>query len=281
MTVADQTRVPPRSAASILATRKWASRRSSIGAVFLHQLRRTRRAWASSLAAGLASPTLFLFAIGAGLGSQIDDAELVSLGVSSYIDYIGPGLLVVTAMQVAATESMWPTMGLLRWEGIYTAVLATPITSSELGVGHVLWIGFRSFVAGTSFLIVLAIAGALGSWLSVFIVGVAVLVAWAHAAPLVALTVGLKEENIYPMLARVVIFPLFLFSGAFFPVEDMPSAVGSFAKVTPSWHGVELARHLALGDLAQVDLVHICYLMAFVGVGFVLVHRQFRKHLDV
>jgi len=115
-----------------------------MSAVFLHQLRRTRRAWGSSLAAGLASPTLFLFAIGAGLGSQIDDAELALLGVNSYLDYIGPGVLVVTAMQVAATESLWPTMGLLRWGGIYKAILATPITSAELGVAHVMWLGFRA-----------------------------------------------------------------------------------------------------------------------------------------
>jgi lipooligosaccharide transport system permease protein len=96
----------------------------------------------------------------------------------------------------------------------------------------------------------------------------------------VALTVGLDQENIYPMISRVVIFPLFLFSGAFFPVEDMPSAVGAFAKVTPSWHGVEIARHLALGDLARVDIMHIGYLVAFAAVGFFLVQRQFRKHLD-
>ena len=258
-----------------------ASRWAAMSAVFLHQLRRTRRAWGSSLAAGLASPTLFLFAIGAGLGSQIDDAELVSLGVDSYMDYIGPGVLVVTAMQVAATESLWPTMGLLRWGGVYKAVLATPITSAELGVAHVMWLGFRAFVAGASFLLVLALAGAIGSWLGVLIAAVAVLVAWAHAAPLVALTVGLEQENVFPMISRVIIFPLFLFSGAFFPVEDMPSAVGAFAKITPSWHGVELARHLATGDLVQADLFHLGYLVVFCAAGFFLVQRQFQKHLDI
>ncbi len=257
------------------------ARRSAFGAVFLHQLRRTRRSWGSSLAAGLAAPTLFLFAIGAGLGSQIDAIELASLGVDSYLDYIGPGVLIVTAMQVAATESLWPTMGLLRWGGVYKAITATPISSAELGVAHVLWLGFRGLVAAALFLVVLALAGALGSWLAVFIIVVATLVAWCHAAPLCALTVGLEQENIYPMISRVVIFPLFLFSGAFFPVEDMPRAVGTFAKVTPSWHGVEVARHLAQGDVGRVDLGHLGYLIAFSAVGFLLVQRQFRKHLDV
>lgn len=256
------------------------SLRLMLGAVFLHQLRRTRSSWGASLAAGLASPTLFLFAIGAGLGSQIDDAELTTLGVDSYLDYIGPGVLVVTAMQVAANESMWPTMGLLRWEGVYRAVLATPIAAAELGVAHVLWLGFRGFVAAACFMIVLVIAGAIGSWLGIFVAFVAVLVAWAHAAPLVAFTVGLEEENVYPMISRVIIFPLFLFSGAFFPVEDMPGAVAAFARITPSWHGVELARHLAIGDLTTTDLIHLAYLVGVCVVGFYLVQRQFRKHMD-
>ena len=258
-------------------TTRWAA----MSAVFLHQLHRTRRAWGSSLAAGLASPTLFLFAIGAGLGSQIDDVELAALGVDSYLDYIGPGVLIVTAMQVAATESLWATMGMLRWGGVYQAVLATPITSAELGVAHVIWLGFRALVAGGSFLLVLAVAGTIASWFGVLIALVAVLVAWSHAAPLVALTVGLKQENVYPMISRVVIFPLFLFSGAFFPVEDMPRAVGAFAKITPSWHGVELARHLALGGPGRVDIIHSGYLVVVFAAGFFLVQRQFRKHLDV
>lgn len=253
----------------------------SLGAVFRHQLRRTRQVWGSSLAAGLASPTLFLFAIGAGLGSQIEDGELAELGVDSYIDYIGPGVLIVTAMQVASTEAMWPTMGLLRWEGAYKATLATPITSAELGIGHVLWIGFRGFVAAACFLAVLAVSGAIGSWLAIAIPVVAVLVAWVHAGPLVALTVGLENENYYAMLNRVVIFPLFLFSGAFFPVDNMPDPVAWVARVTPTWHGVEASRDLARGELDGASFGHMAYLAALAVFGLYLVQRQFRKHLEI
>lgn len=256
-------------------------RTTSFGALFVHQLRRTRRSWLTAMAAGLASPTLFLLALGAGLGSQIDDVELARLGVDSYLDYIGPGVLVVTAMQIAATEGMWPTMGLLRWEGVYKAILATPITSRELGVGHVLWIGFRGVVAATCFLLVLTIAGAINSLWGLGIIAIALLVAWAHAAPMVAVTVGLKQENLFPMIARVIIFPLFLFSGAFFPVDDMPRAIAAFARITPSWHGVEAARHFASGDVGDVDVMHVGYLAVFSLVGFLAVRRQFPRHLDV
>lgn len=254
---------------------------SSITAVFTHQLRRTRKAWGSTLAAGLASPTVFLFALGLGLGSQIDDADLAALGVDTYLDYIGPGVLIVTAMQVAANEGMWPTMGMLRWGGVYKAILASPITSGELGIAHVLWIGFRSMVTAACFLVILVLAGAASAWSALLIPAVAVLVAFVHAAPLVALTVGLENETIYAMLSRAVIFPLFLFSGAFFPVEDMPAAIAAFARVTPSWHGVEAARHFASGNVTGIDALHIGYLVVLSVVGFVLVRRQFRKHLDI
>jgi len=254
---------------------------TSLSAVFAHQLRRTRRAWAASLAAALATPTVFFLAIGLGLGSQIDDQELASLGVDSYMDFIGPGVLIVTAMQIAASESMWPTMGLLRWQGVYKAILSSPITSAELGIAHVLWIGFRGFVASACFLFVLAIFGSVASPLGILIVGVAALVAWAHAGPLVAFTVGLTQENLFPLVLRIVIFPLFLFSGAFFPIDDMPRAIAAIARATPTWHGVELARHLANGDLGRIDLMHVGYLLTWTVVGFYLAQRQFRKHLDV
>lgn len=254
---------------------------ASVGALFQHQLRRTRRSWIAALAAGLATPTLFLLAIGGGLGSQIDDAELTRLGVDSYMDYVGPGVLIVTAMQIAATEGMWPTMGLLRWEGVYKAILATPISSRELGVSHVLWIGFRGMVTATCFFIVLSIAGVISSWWGICVIGVALLVAWAHAAPMVALTVGLKQENLFPMISRVIIFPLFLFSGAFFPVDDMPRGIAAFAKITPSWHGVEAARHFASGQLSDADAMHVGYVSVLALLGFLAVRRQFPRHLEI
>ena len=83
------------------------------------------------------------------------------------------------------------------------------------------------------------------------------------------------------MISRIVIFPLFLFSGAFFPVDDMPAAIAAIAKITPSWHGVEIARHLALGDVGRIDGLHLGYLVAISAIGFFFVQRQFRKHLDI
>ena len=254
-------------------------RLDALRGVFRHQLRRTRPVWVSSLLASLAGPTLFLFAIGSGLGSQIDDADLAELGVTDYIDYIGPGLLIVAAMQIAATEGMWPTMGLLKWEGVYKAIMATPITSAELGIAHVLWIAFRAMVVSVCFLVVLAVAGTVRSWTAVGVVAVAALVGVVHAGPLVAFTARMTTDHLYPLINRIVVFPLFLFSGAFFPVEDMPAGAAAVARVMPTWHGVELARHLAVGRLGRADWGHLAYLVALAILGMYAAQRQFRKHL--
>lgn len=263
----------------VVRSTEWRAALASIRHLFGHQLRRTRRVWWSTVITGLASPTLFLFAIGAGLGSQIDDAELVDLGTDSYLAFIGPGVLIVSAMQVAATEGMWPTMALLKWGGVYQAILATPITSSELAIAHVLWIGFRGTLTATCFLAVLAAAGAISSWWALLIPFVAALIAWVHAAPLVALSATLDHDHMFPMISRVVVFPLFLFSGAFFPVDDMPAGAAAVARVIPTWHGVETARHLASGSIGWVDGGHVGYLAALAAVGFVLAQRKFSKQL--
>lgn len=260
-------------------TANWRASAASVRHVFTHQLRRTRAVWWSTLSVGLATPTLFLFAIGAGLGSQIDDAELATLGTDSYLAYIGPGILAVTAMQISANEGMWPTMGLLKWGGVYQAILATPITPGDLAVAHVLWIGFRGAVAATSFLLVLSIAGAVSSWWALLIPIVAMLIGWIHAAPLVGLSAWLERDNIFPMISRVVLFPLFLFSGAFFPADDMPAVVAALARVTPSWHGVELSRRLAAHEPRWTDVGHVGYLMIFALAGFMYARHQFVRSL--
>jgi lipooligosaccharide transport system permease protein len=255
-------------------------RLNAVRAMLRHHLQRNRRVWWSTVSVGLMSPTLFLLALGAGLGSQIDDAKLAELGVGSYLDYIGPGVLIVTAMQVSAQDAMWPTMGMIKWGGVYKALLATPISAGELAVGHVAWIGLRALVSASTFLVVLAIAGALGSWWAVTIPLLAMLIGWVHAAPLVAACAKVGEENIFAMINRMVLFPLFLFSGAFFDVDEMPAAVAWAARATPSWHGVEAARSLAIGDVGLVDVGHVAYLVVLSILGFAVARRSFARNLQ-
>ena len=250
------------------------------GTVLRHQFMRTRRTWWSVLVSGFVQPTMFLLAIGAGIGSQIDDGELARLGSDSYLAWIGPGILAVSAMQVASTEGLWPTMGLLRWQGTYRAVLRSPLGVGTLGVAHALWLAVRSMVTATCFLIVLVIAGAATSPWAAVIPVLGGLIGLAHGAPIAAYTASVENENSFAAISRIVIFPLFIFSGAFFPVDEMPSAFATAARFTPTWHGVQAARHLAAGDVSSHTVGHVGLLIGLALLGVVLVHQSFSKNID-
>ena len=253
---------------------------SATGNVIWHQLLRTRRTWWSVIVSGIVQPTMFLLAIGAGIGSQIDDVELARLGADSYFAWIGPGILAVSAMQVSSTEALWPTMGMLRWQGTYRAVLRSPIGVGTLGVAHALWLAVRAVVTASCFLVVLVVAGVATSPWALTVPLLGGLIGLAHGAPLAAFTASLENENPFSVISRVVIFPLFIFSGAFFPVDEMPSAFAVGARLTPTWHGVQAARHLVSGNVSSHTIGHIALLAGLALIGVALVHRSFSRNVD-
>lgn len=248
---------------------------------FEHQLRRYRSTWRGTVVSGVANPLVFLLALGVGLGSLIDAEGRGDLGAATtYLEFVGPGLLAAAAMQAGAAESLWPTLGALKWEGTYKAVLATPLTAAELATGHLAWIGFRVAVGATLFTTVLALFGIPRSPWVVLAVPAAVLTALAFAAPLSAFSARQETDETFPMINRVGIIPLFLFSGAFFPVEQLPAVASAVARVTPLWHGVTLCRDLALGSATVASAVaHVAYLAVFVALGWWWAVRSFSARL--
>jgi lipooligosaccharide transport system permease protein len=255
--------------------------RSGLRHFFEHQLRRYRSTWRGTVVSGVANPVVFLLALGVGLGSLIDAEGRGDLGAAaSYLEFVGPGLLAAAAMQSGAAESLWPTLGALKWEGTYKAVLATPLTAAELATGHLAWIGFRVAVGSTLFTTVLVAFGIPRSPWTVLAVPAAVLTALAFAAPLSAFSAAQDTDETFPMINRVGIIPLFLFSGAFFPVDQLPTAVATLARLTPLWHGVTLSRELMLGTATVPGAAgHVAYLLAFVAVGWWWAIRTFTARL--
>jgi lipooligosaccharide transport system permease protein len=84
----------------------------------------------------------------------------------------------------------------------------------------------------------------------------------------------------FSVLMRFVMVPLFLFSGTFFPISQLPGWLQPVAYVTPLWHGVALCRGLALGtaDLPGA-LVHVAYLLVFALVGCAAAQVTYQKRL--
>jgi lipooligosaccharide transport system permease protein len=237
-----------------------------------------RRRWRGSVFSTVLTPILMLAAMGVGLGSLVDKgtaAHRASLGGVSYLQFLAPGLLAAAAMQ-----AIYPVMEGIKWRRTYWAMLATPLTAADVALGQLLWIVVR--IAMTSVVFVLAIVafGAARSGNIALALPAAILTGAAFAAPVAAFTASLDGPQGLANLMRFGIIPLYLFSGTFFPVSQLPSVLRPVAYVTPLWHGVDLCRTIALGTASLGGvIVHVLYLLLWTGIGAVVMVARFKRRL--
>ena len=244
-----------------------------------HWLAQYRRVWRGTIGTSLVNPILYVTALGIGLGTIVDQTQNTPGGVP-YLDYVAPGLLAAAAMQTATTESSWPVMAAIKWSRVYHAMIATPLTERDAFVGHQLFVITRVFTSAAAYLVVITAFGAVASWWGILVVPVAVLIGTAFSMPIAALAARVEDGRTFVTIFRFLIVPMFLFSGTFFPISQLPLGFELIAYVTPIWHGVELCRMLTLGTVeAWAALGHTAYLLAWTFVGFELARRSYRRRL--
>jgi lipooligosaccharide transport system permease protein len=205
------------------------------------------RLWRGSVFTSVVTPVLFLGAMGWGLGGLVDDPR--RLGGLDYLAFVAPGLMVASAVQSAAGESLWPVMAGTKWIGTFHAMATTPLRPGDVFVGFVAWNSIRAGGAATIFLVVATLLGGVGSWWAPLAIPVVVLCVAAFSSLLAAFAVRQDTDLPFTLIMRLGILPLFLFSGTFFPVEQLPDAVEPLAVLSPLWHGVELARGATTGTI--------------------------------
>ena len=243
---------------------------------WLYQYKRT---WRGSLTTSFLFPILYLAAMGVGLGTLVDSHSHSVQGVS-YLDFIAPGLLAATAMQIGSNEATYPVMGAIKWVRTYFAMLATPLGVGDLLAGHLVWIALRLLMVMAIYLAVMAAFGTVHSGLGVLAIPAGVLTGMAFAAPIAAFAATQKNDFGFSALYRFAIIPLFLFSGTFFPISQLPGWLQPIAEATPLEHGVALCRSLVLGTVSARDAIgDTAYLLVVTAAGVVVAARTFRKRL--
>lgn len=240
-----------------------------------------RHTWKGSAVTTFANPVLFLLAMGLGLGTLVDRGQPAGLaGAGSYLAFLAPGLLAATAMQLGVGMSTWPVLSAVKWQRTYQAVLATPIGTRDLVLGHLGWVTLRLLLATVVFAAVMTAFGAAGAGSAALAVPPAVLTGLAFAAPVAAYAVSLEHDYALAGLFRFGVVPMFLFSGTFFPVAQLPGWLRPVAVATPLWHGVELARAAAVGTLPALPVaLHVAYLLAWLVAGTAAACWRFERRL--
>jgi lipooligosaccharide transport system permease protein len=241
-----------------------------------------RRIWRSYAVGSFVQPLLYLLGVGIGVGSLVDDGPAAAdlLGDTSYFAFYASALLATTVMFTASQEALWPTLDGFLWSNAYRAMVATELEPGDVVRGLVLNHAMKASFGAGGVAVILAVFDETRTPGLVPAVVAAVLVALAFAMPLSAWTASRTTDASFPAILRFGVIPMFLFGGAFYPIDLLPDALEPVAWVTPLWHGVELCRGLVLGDLVLgTAALHTGVLAAFAGVGYLACLRTFDRRL--
>jgi lipooligosaccharide transport system permease protein len=242
-----------------------------------------RRTWRASAFSSFVLPLFYVLAMGVLLGGFVDAGNPRLEGAPSYLAFVAPGLVAANAMQVTMGETTWPVMGMIKWHRTYYAMTASPLAVVDIVAAQLLFVMFRVTTSCGIFLLVMAPFGVFESWVGVLLAWpVTVLVGLSFAGVFHAFSSTVHSETGFAVLYRLLVVPLFLFSGAFFPIGNLSAPLQWLARLMPLWHGVDLVRMLVLGDLRPgTALVHLTYLVVLSLVGWVLAVRRLDKRLEV
>jgi len=241
-----------------------------------------RRTWRGTIYSSVLNPVLYLGAIGIGLGTLVNKHGSAKLGGISYLAFLAPGLLAAAAMETGIGESTYPVLGSVKWRRTYYAAVSTPLRPADLFHGHLLFTTMRLVMNCAVFMVVMVAFGAAQSPWVLAALPVAVLTGLAFAAPIEAWAITVLKDTSFALIFRFGLIPLFLFSGTFFPISQLPAWIRPVAYVTPLWHGVALCRSLALGDATVAGtLVHAGYLLIVAVAGLLVAQRCYRRRLCV
>ncbi|MFT2752141.1 ABC transporter permease [Clavibacter sp. Sh2088] len=248
-----------------------------------HRLLGIRAYLGTALATGIASPYVYLYALGVGLATVVDQGTGANqaLGVS-FLVFVAPALLATSAMTVASEEFSYPIFGGFKWNPVFQAMNASPLTPAQIVDGQVIGVAIRMAPTCIAYFGFMLLFGAVPLGTGFLAIGAAVLTGMAIGVMLMAYVATLTQDTgQIAMVMRFVITPLSLFSGTFFPLTQFPVWLQWIGWISPLWHGTELGRVATYGmqEPLWLTVVHVAYLLLWLAVGWTLSRRVATRRL--
>ena len=236
-----------------------------------------RHGWIVILS-GFFEPLFYLGSIGFGLGPLVGTVNGPGGLPISYQLFVAPALLGSSAMNGAIAEGTFNFFFKLRYNKTFDAILATPLSPGDVAVGELVWALIRGGIYAIAFIIVMLLLGLVASPLVLLAIPAALLIGFAFGGVSMAATSFMRTWQDFDLI-QLVILPMFLFSGTFYPVDAYPEALRAFVQITPLYQGVDLLRSLAVGHVDGSLVVHVVYLAAMGVIGLAIVARRLDKLL--
>ncbi|MCP4261863.1 MAG: ABC transporter permease [Planctomycetes bacterium] len=220
-------------------------------------------------------PMIFLAGIGLGLGKYITEP----MGGVRYIEFLGTGLLMTSAMYTAAFECSFGTFIRLEFEKVYDGMLAAPMTVNNLIIGEMLWAGSKGFFFSFAVLCILSLFGIVTLPYSLLTPLVGFLTGVMFAALSLFITSFVKTINHFNFYFTGLLSPMFFFSGVVFPIDKLPGFIRPLAEIVPLTHSVRLVRAICSSNYRPILIFDFFYIVVFIiFVGYFAIKRL-RKRL--
>jgi lipooligosaccharide transport system permease protein len=230
------------------------------------------------LVSGFLEPVFYLFSIGVGVSKLVGDVTLPGGEVVTYTAFVAPAMLAASAMNGAIIDATFSLFFKLKYNKLYDAVLATPVTPVDVAIGEITWALMRGSLYSISFVGVMLLMGLISSWWAVLTIPAVVLTGYAFAAIGTACTTYMRSWQDFSYITLVQL-PIFLFSATFYPITVYPESLQWVVRCSPLYHAATLMRELTTGTVGLGSLVHVAVLVALGVVGMVVTGRRLEKLL--
>lgn len=234
-----------------------------------------RRTWKFTILPNFFEPVFYLTAIGIGVGAYITEMDGVS-----YVAFLAPGLLCVSAMHGASFEVTYNMFVRMNFEKAYDGMLTTPVEPEDILIGEALWALTRSCIYGGGFFIVAGFFGLVPLPWGLVAILIIPLTGLLFAAIGLAFTLRIPSIDLFSFYFTLFMTPLFLFSDVFFPIKERLSGTWLYvAEVLPLLHPVRLARAIFRGDVTWLALWDLAYIVALSALLLWWGRRGIRRRL--
>ncbi|MHB8399063.1 MAG: ABC transporter permease [Candidatus Limnocylindrales bacterium] len=236
-----------------------------------------RRTWLV-IVSGFFEPLFYLLGIGFGLGALVGNVSGPNGAPITYAQFVAPALLAASSMNGAIYDSTINVFFKLKFQKTYDAILSTPLGVGDVALGEIGWAMIRGTLYAIGFMVVMVILGLASSPLAILAIPAAMVVGFGFAGVGMAATSFMRTWQDFD-LVQLVVLPLFLFSGTFYPLSAYPPALATIVELTPLYRGTDLIRSFTTGLLGPSMILDVVYLVAMGLVGLAIVSRRLDRLL--
>jgi len=234
-----------------------------------------RKVAATSIIGHIADPMIYLLGLGYGLGSL-----LPKMGGTSYMMFLAAGTVCYSTMNSASFEALYSGFSRMHEQRTWEAILNTPVTLDDVVFAEALWAASKSLMSGTAVLVVAWLLGLTHSMLALWLIPLALLVGLCFASLGLIVTALAPSYDFFMYYFTLVVTPMMLLCGVFFPSTQLPPLWQNVASILPLTHAVDIARPLMSGVVPSAVLMHVAVLLTYTAVGFYVSLVLFRRRLS-